>query len=355
VTARGEAASRPGTSEAFDVVIVPDFSGAAGQVFEARTLFFLASWLEHAGTARSFPLHLACIGEPPASVRWMAERCGAELSLHEPLGLESSGTSNKLRGLEVQGRTDRLLLLDADVLVLGDISGLGELGSCIAAGPPDKPRLSKRHWQIIYPALGMPPPAERCSSVLGELLAPGYQHPRLTSMVPFYNSGVLFLPWDCGLRPLWEEHIGAIAAQFSEDDERWRWLGANDEAGLATAVELLKQRGVPFVRLPDVYHTRWLHVHGGAVRWSDVKLFHALGFFRTSRPWTTEPASIAREISSYCRANEEEPVARSDGFAPMVRRDRERSIEFARELEAELHRLLGRHVAPALQHADARV
>ena len=49
-----------------DVVTVPDFSGQAARTFEARTLLFLASWMANAGKARSWPLHLACIGQPPA-------------------------------------------------------------------------------------------------------------------------------------------------------------------------------------------------------------------------------------------------------------------------------------------------
>ena len=63
-----------------DVVTVPDFQGANPALFEARTLLFLGSWLENAGSAREWPLHLACIGEPPESVRRLAERCNAIVS-----------------------------------------------------------------------------------------------------------------------------------------------------------------------------------------------------------------------------------------------------------------------------------
>src|ERR1051325_3921722 len=91
----------------FDVVIVPDFSGKRARAFEARTLLFLASWIEFAGRARGFPLHVACIGEPPASVRWLVDRCGALISVHEPVGDGLRGSANKLRGLEVDARTDR--------------------------------------------------------------------------------------------------------------------------------------------------------------------------------------------------------------------------------------------------------
>jgi len=59
-----------------DVVTVPEFSGQARHRFEAQSLFFLASWIECSGRAAGFPLHLACIGQPPASVTKLAERLG---------------------------------------------------------------------------------------------------------------------------------------------------------------------------------------------------------------------------------------------------------------------------------------
>ena len=80
---------------AFDVVIVPDFSGKAKTTFEARTLYFLASWLECAGKSREFPLHLACIGEPPESVRALAKQCDARISLHAPMGEDVGVFANK--------------------------------------------------------------------------------------------------------------------------------------------------------------------------------------------------------------------------------------------------------------------
>ncbi len=79
---------------AFDVVTVPDFAGANAHIFEARALFFLASWMERAGAAKEFPVHLACIGEPPESVRWLAERAGASITVHEPVSILPGRNAN---------------------------------------------------------------------------------------------------------------------------------------------------------------------------------------------------------------------------------------------------------------------
>ena len=60
--------------QGIDVVTVPDFQWPASELFEVRTRLFLGSWLENAGAAREWPLHLACIGEPPPSVVVSAAR-----------------------------------------------------------------------------------------------------------------------------------------------------------------------------------------------------------------------------------------------------------------------------------------
>ncbi len=340
----------------FDVVIVPDFSGRAALLFEARTLFFLASWSEHAGAARSFPLHVACIGEPPASVRDAAVRYGAELSVYQPVGI-GSVMSNKLRGLEVGARTGQILLVDVDVLVLGDISGLSQLAGVVAASPIGKPPLRMRHWRRIYEIVGMDVPTERISSMFGDLLDPEREHlrtpeqnERLRKMVPMFHGGVVFAPSNAGLRAAWEATYRAIAEQFVPDDPRWAWIGRGDEAALATAVEKLKRRGVPFALLPDVYHTQWPHVWG-RYRWGEPKMFHAMGFLRGADEQMLEPAALARAIRSYCESQRGRHVDGNNRFKEVVIRNPQTFLEFTNRLEDELLRLLDAHVAPALESA----
>lgn len=282
--------------KAFDVVLVPDFSGPSAAAFEARSLLFLGSWIENAGRARDFPLHLACIGEPPATVRSLARRCNASISIHPPVPRELGVTSNKLRGLEVAAQTDRVLLLDTDVVVLSDPSELATWPCGIAASPTSKPRLSEESWRRLYGALGMELPSERIASIRGELGCgrlgresyPG-QDADLESMLPYHNSGVLLAPWKCGLRELWEEHT-RVASRLI------RPAKSDDQIGLATAIEKLRRQGVPFSRLPCRYNYRWLHIYRSDLAVRDVALFHALRIFRGVDEATSD---LGREIERY--------------------------------------------------------
>jgi hypothetical protein len=341
---------------AFDVVIVPDFSGRGALLFEVRTLFFLASWAEHAGAARRFPLHIACIGEPPVSVRDAAARYGAEISVHEPVGV-GSVMSNKLRGLEVVARTDQILLVDVDVLVLDDISGLSQLAGSIAASPMGKPPLRMRHWRRIYEIVGVEMPVERISSMFGNLLDPELEHLRapeqnekLRNMVPMYHGGVVFAPMDAGLRSAWEETFRAISSNFVPDDPRWRWVPHNDEVALVTAVEKLKRRGVTFTLLPDVYHTQWPQMWG-RYRWGEPKMFHLRGFLRGERDQLLEPAALAQQIHGYCDTHRKRHLDGDNRFKVVVKQNPATFAEFTERLEEELLRLLHVEVAPALESA----
>ncbi|MBI4531755.1 MAG: hypothetical protein HY709_09530 [Candidatus Latescibacteria bacterium] len=380
-------------STAFDVVVVPDFSGEKASTFEARTLFFLASWIENAGRARRCPLHVACIGEPPPSVRRLAARSNASITVHPPLGAEKRGTANKLRGLEVEGREDRVLLLDADVLVLSDLSDLAEMGYGIAASQSVIPRVPERCWRKIYPALGMELPTERIASVAGELgyrtlgelgyqvlrtptyaeqnaelkplresshptvgWTPTYaeQNAELNAMFLYYNAGVVFVPWGCGLRPLWEEHIRRIAGLFDERDEAWKAVAYGDQAGFATAVEFLKRRGVPFKRLPNAFHANWLHLSRRILPVRGIKLFHAFGIF--GGIMTLDADGLSRALHHYRRnlvrgIRDEWSLRGGRRFhvVSVVRRLLP-SLIAAYTLGNMLSRLYERHVAAALGH-----
>ncbi len=283
-----------------DIVVVPDFAGSLARVFEERTLLFLASWLEHAGRARRFPLHLACIGPPPPSVRWLAEESGASITIHEPLRAGHGRSCNKLRGLEVSGRAGRILLLDADVVVMAEVSAIAALPSGIAATPPDRARVPLRCWERIYPALDMALPTERIRSVIEDRPRPPFPPgtaaiPR-TGMLPYHNSGVLLVPRHCHLRETWEDHIRRIASLFDEGDEAWDLMTRSDQSGLATAIEWLRRQGVPFERLPDRYNVRVAHLYTRAVPLADAALFHATRVFRLRTPGA---ASYQRKLRDY--------------------------------------------------------
>jgi hypothetical protein len=267
----------------FDVITVPDFSGKDDTVFEARTIVFLSSWLENAAASRSFPLHLACIGAPPPSVRRLAARCDARITIHEPLRLRHDHhVGNKFRGLEIEPETDRFLLLDVDTAILSDLAPLAAFGDCLAACPDDAPNVARKDWETIYAAFGLPLPPP-IPPLVCELDLP--RHPRrmmgfeagddqIESMLPYYNGGVVFAPWACGLRERWQENILRIASLYDERHETRKWIHHSDQAALAVTIQMLAAEGWAFRRLPDAFNARWQHLYAGRPDLHEIAVMH---------------------------------------------------------------------------------
>ena len=340
-----------------DVVTVPDFQGSNPALFEARTLLFLGSWLENAGSSRDWPLHLACIGEPPESVRRLAERCNAIVSVHPPTAGGKAPTRNKLRGFEVEPRTDRLLLLDVDVLFLGDPAPILELGECLAIAPAGNHRVPEEMWRQIYDALEMPLPEERMLSVRAELadrLPERAWHGRrhLEPMIHYYNSGVFLVPWAQGPELLrhWEGYLDRLAELFPLADPAHRKIAVEDQVSLALALERIKEMRLPIQRLPDPLHTTWMHLMAGAVRFEDARMYHAvhllrLGDLGPATDWLREvdlyedfilghvypPSLGGRALRGWRRLAGEPP-----------------GITGIRALSAQIHELTERYVVPAI-------
>jgi hypothetical protein len=94
---------------------------------------------------------------------------------------------------------------------------------------------------------------------------------------------MVFLPWDCPLPQLWVEHVERIANYFrTRPNSAINSVIKSDMAGLATAIEQIKQQGVPFKLLPDSLHAHWLHLQGGLLSFRHIKLFHFTGLFKAT-------------------------------------------------------------------------
>ena len=347
---------------ALDFVIVPDFAGPRAARFEAQALFFLASWIEFAGQARRWPLHLACIGEPPPSVRWLAARADAIISVHEPLAFVGRGMANKLRAFDVPRQTDRVVMADSDILVLRDPSDFERLGDGIAAAPATMPQVPFACWERIFAGLDLPFPAERIACTLAEagLRIPARsalydgQDSESPAMVPYYNSGVVAAPWDCELRDLWMADMQRIAALFDPRAPDTKSTCGSNQASFATAVWRLRKRGVPFTRLPDTLHTRWPHLYARIVPLRSAVVFHAINIFH-------DPESAARgaraEVVRYPLSLAKRMVRtlrREPSRAAVWRATRARlpqAIADMWRLGGILWRLHRAHVAPALARA----
>ncbi len=292
-----------------DAVIVPDFTAEPPAVFEARALFFLASWLETFGEAGAGEMkpHLCCIGEPPASVRRLAARAGAGVSVHAPVAGLFGGFANKLRGLEAPVSGERLLLLDADVLVMGMLDGLKEISADFAAAAAGKPQVPLDVWRLIYATLAVPLPTERMASVRGKLglgvetVFNPYegQAAETADMLPYYNSGVVLARRERGLRAQWEDHLRRIAALSAHNAALAPFHAViyGDQVALATSLQALRRQGCSFASLPDGFNARLVHLRAGAMRWGEPRLFHATGFLKDVRA----RADLTPAVEKYAR------------------------------------------------------
>jgi hypothetical protein len=293
----------------FDVITVPDFSAGGTAVFEARTLVFLASWAERAGASRGFPLHVACIGEPPPSVRRLAARVGANVTVHEPVPLRHDHhVGNKLRGLEIVPRTDRFLLLDVDIAILGDLGRLADFGDCVAACPDDAPNVTLAEWRVIHDAVGLPLP-EPIPPLVCDLDLPrfprkmmGYEagNEQVEAMLPYYNGGVVFAPWSSGLRDLWERNIRLIAGLFDDRTGFRKWIHHSDQAALAISIAMLSRSRVPFRRLPDAFNARWQHLYAGRPDPAEIAVLHCCwNFLNAIGDGPVDAAAIGRSLEAF--------------------------------------------------------
>jgi hypothetical protein len=274
-----------------DVVTVPDFQGSNSVLFEARTLLFLGSWLENAGSSRDWPVHLACIGEPPASVGALAERCGAHVSVHEPVAGGSIPVQNKLRGFDIQPRTDRLLLLDTDVVILGDPRDALQLGPGLAVARAANHRVRLDTWERVYRALGEEMPEERIAAQravvadrIPKLALHGEHH--LVPMHPYFNTGVVSLPWDrvAEFRKRWEGYLDRLAELFPPDETGNRTVSGCDQVGFALALLRMRAEGLPTRELPNPLHANWILVMAGSVGVDETAIYHAVHLYRRGDP-----------------------------------------------------------------------
>ena len=338
-----------------DVVTVPDFSGPAAELFEARTLLFLGSWLDCAGAARDWPLHLACVGEPPPRVRALAEKAGARVTLHEPVEGGRVPTYNKLRGFEVERASERLLLVDTDVIFLGDPSGLDALEPRLSLIPAGSHRIPLSLWETTCGALGRPVPAKRFLCQRGELAdrlprraVHGAKH-RVPG-APYYNSGVMMIPWrdaDAFLA-VWLRTMRALVHHFPPEVKANQKISKEDQCGLALAVDEWERDHPEVQRLSPPLHVNWIAVMAGELRAAEVAIYHAVHFLRLGDPRRLDPLA---EVDAYERFVLEHVYPPTLG-GRALRALRAATGEPApiREVRARVERIreqVARHLAPA--------
>jgi hypothetical protein len=280
---------------AVDVVIVPDFAGSQAMVFEARTLLFLGSWLEHQGASRSWPLHVAAIGEAPESVHDLASRCGAILSCHDDLEQSGNRFMNKLRGLEIESRTGRILLVDVDTVVLGDLRPAAELGECISAQLAPRNRLRPELWQEIFEATGVEMPRERVRPWIldyaDRLPAHQLRNTYTEEMPPYFRSGLVLAPAECSLCRNWKRIQELLQERYAERRDGAEQLTKGNQYSFSIAIEILRGEGIPYRRLPDPLLVTEPLYAAGVLSYEETLIYHVgRAFRRASREAAFDPA-----------------------------------------------------------------
>jgi hypothetical protein len=122
---------------------------------------------------------------------------------------------------------------------------------------------------------------------------------------------------------------------------------------LATAIEALKRRGIPFRLLPRQYNADVTYIYRGGVKPADIKIVHAIGLFaklgRKGHDIRSEIASFVRDelrvivrdlLRPDIKTSQRSRIFRS--ILPSVRK----SVYLSRLLE----RLHKKHVQPALEN-----
>lgn len=324
---------------AIDVVVCPDFAGPLPHVFEARTLLFLGSWLEHEGASREWPLHVVCIGEPPPSVRVLAERCGATLSVHAELSGLGNRIMNRLHGLDIESRTGRILMVDCDAVVLRDLAPVAELGECFAAVVGPRNPLPAPLWQEIFDVAGVKMPPERLQpwvlSAEGRIPAEEMRGTLREAMPPYFQAAVYLVPAGSNLRAHWERIQGLLSERFAGRAKPYDRMWKKTQCALSVCVALLAEEGIPWRTLPLSMNVLDLMIAAGDVCYEDVQIFHAGTIFR--RGPKDAPLDPRREIQLY--HDYQFPRFYPDPSTP--------TADSARRLCDRLQELTERHVAPA--------
>jgi hypothetical protein len=301
-------------------VVVADFSGDAAVRFELVTLLFLAAWMNHTGASRAWPLHLVCIGGPPRTVTALAERAGAAVVRRPPLVINPLRTSNKLRGFEVEPRADRLVLLDADILVLKDLAGLlHAAGHGIGLSSQTVNHYPESTWRRIFDVAGVryPGATGACLCRDPRIAAARGLDDRLMALCrqapPYFSSAVVVAPWSAGLAERWRGHLERVIPLFTgpAPPESVGDAGVGDEHGLATAVESLRREGVPVAELPLIFHGRPVMLRARTHVWAELAVFH---YMTLLKPYAGSPAGLGAFLYGRRFRAIREPLARAFGL-----------------------------------------
>ncbi len=253
-------------ADPFEVTSSADFTDwNRAAVVEARTLFFLAAWLRVARRTRGgldgLPrLHLACVGEPPDTVAWLARRTKVVVSIHQPWRTGfAEGTWNRLRALEVSSQQKRFLFISHKVLVMRSPQPTFSLltGDIFAAASKNPGNIEGSLWKVAFQSAGLV--ASALPSGAGEASWTSY-HP---AVVFTGDRDKLLALWTTGLTRMAADSVGLDIAR----DE-----SAVAEVTLAMVAATLAREGTVCRSLAAEDNARPLRFQTGALTLGKTRL-----------------------------------------------------------------------------------
>ncbi|MGB6228659.1 MAG: hypothetical protein WBF53_00850 [Litorimonas sp.] len=259
--------------------------------FYCSLLLLAASWADRVRPHHG--LEVVITGTPPRPLLAFLEAVGAHWRIAEPdPGLAFVPTGNTLLGGMPSETGERILLVDNDLYLMGDLNDLAAVDPDVVAGVPSgHPRVTAEQWRIIESDLGLPTHRNGWDARGVELANRLNGRDRPTRFARTYiNGGVLLLPRDGAFVDRWRAHIVAIADRFRGTAMDTRAVCGSNMAGLATAVGAHER----FQWLGEEYNYRHLHVLLDILPVETVSILHLTG-----DPRQDEAIDPSRYVSQY--------------------------------------------------------
>lgn len=201
-----------------------------------QLLLLVASW--HRRVRETAPLEVFIIGRPPAALLEWFRSLGVRWQLVDADPNDDiSKTSNTIRGA-ADAERERILLVDNDVVFLGDLSELAAVddGFCLGAVAGSQ-RVSNDRWEVIERHFGIAalPTAEVPLREQMRVAAGTKESPAPLRNV-YVNGGVLLLPAGVGFEQTWRKYVREIAEVFEHHPLNSRCVRGSNMAGLAMAI-----------------------------------------------------------------------------------------------------------------------
>ncbi len=268
-------------------------------VMAANTLLLAASHKQQ--ELARHPLMITAVSPRRTVLLRRLEEFGATIiEAPEPHALfEYSGTYNKLLALRGQDAGESALLLDNDIVLLGDLSAVEhDLCEYTMAGYADRELADAKTREEIASALGL--------SMLDGQWMPWrdrYENqaagkPPVNASKLYFNSGVVSSPAAADLHNVWDRHSRLICKHFGAQhaDQRQRHAFGSDQLSFATAVTEINR----FKLLPEAYNYRAFNFMRGDLKAAEIRIVHQVGISRYMKMLENdERMSLSRTVQAY--------------------------------------------------------